>query len=47
MKNNFNIFDFELNPEEMKLLNSIPQRTEGDPDDGTRQWVLTHPPKDN
>ena len=42
MKNNF-----ELNPEEMKLLNSIPQRTEGDPDDGTRQWVLAHPPKDN
>ncbi len=45
MKSNFNIFDFELTPDDMKVLNSIPQKTEGDPDDETRKWVLSHPPK--
>ena len=45
MKSNFNIFDFELTAEEMKALNSIPHKTEGDPDDETRKWVLSHPPK--
>ena len=47
MKSNFNIFDFELTPDEMKALNSIPQKTEGDPDDETRKWVLSHPPKED
>ena len=47
MKSNFNIFDFELTSDEMKALNSIPQKTEGDPDDGTRKWVLSHPPKED
>ena len=47
MKSNFDIFDFELDPEEMKLLNSIPQTTKGDPDDETRKWVLSHPPKED
>lgn len=47
MKSNFNIFDFELTAEEMKALNSIPQKTEGDPDDETRKWVLSHPPKED
>jgi diketogulonate reductase-like aldo/keto reductase len=47
MKSNFNIFDFELTADEMKALNSIPQKTEGDPDDETRKWVLSHPPKED
>jgi diketogulonate reductase-like aldo/keto reductase len=47
MKSNFNIFDFELTSDEMKALNSIPQKTEGDPDDETRKWVLSHPPKED
>ena len=47
MKSNFNIFDFELTSDEMKVLNSIPQKTEGDPDDETRKWVLSHPPKED
>lgn len=47
MKSNFNIFDFELTAEEIKALNSIPQKTEGDPDDETRKWVLSHPPKED
>lgn len=47
MKSNFNIFDFELIADEMKALNSIPQKTEGDPDDETRKWVLSHPPKED
>ena len=47
LKNNFNIFDFELSPDEMKILNSIPQTTVGDPDDATREWVLSHPPKED
>ena len=46
MKNSFNIFDFELNEEEMKILNSIPQTIVGDPDEETRKWVLSHPPKE-
>ena len=46
MKNNFNIFDFELTADEMKFLNNIPQKTAGDPDEETRKWVLSHPPKD-
>ena len=47
MKSNFNIFDFELTADEMKALNSIPQKTEGDRDDETRKWVLSHPPKED
>lgn len=47
MKNNFNIFDFELTADEMKLLNSIPQTTKGDPDEEGKKWVLSHPPKDD
>ena len=47
MKSNFDIFDFELTPDEMKILNNIPQRTAGDPNDETRKWILSHPPKDN
>jgi diketogulonate reductase-like aldo/keto reductase len=47
MKSNFNIFDFELTSDEMKILNSIPQKTTGDPDDETRKWILSHPPKDD
>ena len=47
MKNNFNIFDFELNSEEINILNNIPQTTAGDPDDETRKWILSHPPKED
>lgn len=47
MKSNFNIFDFELTSEEMNLLNSIPQSKGPYIDAGTREWVLSHPPKDN
>ena len=47
LKNNINIFDFELSSDEMKILNSIPQTTVGDPDDATREWVLSHPPKED
>ena len=44
MKSNFNIFDFELSEEEMKILNSIPQK----PDDVfNKDWFLANPPKDD
>ena len=44
MKNNFDIFDFELTPVEMTILNNIPQKkTVG----SNRNWVMSHPPKDN
>ena len=45
IKNNFEIFDFELSEEEMKILNNLPQTTKGDPDDETEKWVLSHSPK--
>ena len=47
MKSNFNIFDFELTPDEMNVLNSIPQSKGKYIDDGTKEWVLSHPPKDD
>ena len=47
MKSNFDIFDFELTSDEMKILNSIPQKTAGDPNDETRKWILSHPPKED
>ena len=46
MKSNFNIFDFNLTSEEMKFLNSIPQKVEGI-NEGRKQWILSNPPKDD
>ena len=46
MKSNFDIFDFELTPDEMKILNNIPQKAD-DPVEETRKWVLSHPPKED
>ena len=46
MRNNFDIFDFELNSDEMAILNSIPQKAEIDEEEN-RKWVLSHPPKDD
>ena len=45
IKSNFEIFDFELNEEEMKILNNLPQTTKGDPDAETEKFVLSHSPK--
>ena len=44
MKNNYDIFDFELTPIEMTILNNIPQKKPGG---SNRNWVMSHPPKDN
>ena len=43
IKSNFEIFDFELNEEEMKIFNNLPQITKENPD--REKLILSHSPK--